>query len=84
MIEYGTQWCQPCSKLKEELTRRAIPFVFIDVEDPKAMATPEGRHASEMPQEMRRAIPATRVVRRDLRVEWVSGCDPDRVERAYR
>ncbi len=84
VIEYGARWCGPCQQLKKDLTARAIAFVFVDVEDAKAMSTPAGRHAAEMPANMRKAVPATRVVHRDSSVEWVSGCDPDRIERGYR
>lgn len=84
VIVYGTTWCPACNSLKQRLTARGIPFVFVNLEDPTAIASPAGAHLTEMPKEMRTAIPVTRVTKKDGTTTWVQGDDPDRIEKAYR
>jgi hypothetical protein len=84
VIVFGAKWCGACRQLKQDLDARHIPYTFVDVEDPHAMASPAGVHAAEMPQSMRNSIPATRVVQKNGQPLWVSGADPDRIEKAYR
>ncbi len=84
VIVYGTTWCSACRNLKSQLTARNVPFVDIDVENERAMRSPAGSHAAEMPPEMRNGVPVTRVVQTNGVPLWVQGCAPDRIERAYR
>jgi thiol-disulfide isomerase/thioredoxin len=84
VIEYGATWCGPCKQLKSDLTSRQVPFVFVNVEDTGDMQSPAGRHAAEMPAEMRGGIPVTRVVKKDGRIDWVKGADANRIEQGYR
>ncbi|MCC6899957.1 MAG: hypothetical protein IT377_13335 [Polyangiaceae bacterium] len=84
VIVYGADWCRPCQDLKVSLRERGIPFVFIDMDDKTAMSSAEGRLITEMPANLRGAIPATRVVRPIGAVTWVSGNNAHGVEAAYR
>lgn len=84
VIVYGAEWCTPCRQLESSLRSRAIPFVFVDIDDKAALSSPEGRLISEMPPSMRNGIPATRVMQPSKQTKWVRGNDPDGVERAYR
>lgn len=84
VIVYGTQWCPACDKLKKHLDARGVPYTFVDVEDQKARASPAGQHVAEMPPEMRRGVPVTRVMQKNGAPLWVQGDDPDRIERGYR
>jgi hypothetical protein len=84
VVVYGTKWCGPCKSLKADLTRRGVPYEWVDVEDPKAPGTPAGQRANEIPASMRGAVPVTRVTQRSGQVVWVRGADGARIEQAYR
>ncbi len=84
VIVYGTRWCPACKRLQQDLEARKVPFVFVDVEDARALATPAGVHVTEIPSNMRGGVPVTRVVQKSNNLVWVQGCDPDRIEKAHR
>jgi glutaredoxin len=84
IILYGATWCSACSHLKQHLAARAVSYVFVDIEDRQAMASPAGAHAAEMPAQMRNGIPVTRVAQKTGEPQWFQGDDPDRIERASR
>lgn len=84
VIVYGATWCSACSQLKQHLAARSVSYVFVDIEDRQAMASPAGVHAAEMPARMRNGIPVTRVAQKTGEPLWFQGDDPDRIERASR
>jgi glutaredoxin len=84
VVVYGTRSCPACNKLKTDLRARRVPYDFIDLEDPLQLNSPLGRGSAEMPASMRNGIPVTRVTQRSGQTVWVQGCDPARIENAYR
>jgi hypothetical protein len=77
VVVYGANWCPACKKLKSDLGARRVPYTFVDVDDPKSPK-------SDIPANMRGGIPVTRVTQRNGKTVWVQGCDPGRIEQAYR
>ncbi len=84
VIVFGTSWCPACKQLRADLAARRVPYTYVDVEDRVAMSTPAGRRAAEIPPAHRGGVPVTRIVRSDGSVDWVSGADGERIEKAYR
>jgi glutaredoxin len=84
VVIYGTRHCPACAKLKSDLGVRRVPYDFVDVEDPMQLNAPLGRVSADMPASMRNGIPVTRVTQRSGKTVWIQGCEPARIEKAYR
>lgn len=84
VIVYGTSWCVHCGTLRRELAARGVPHAYVDLDDKVALTSRDGQYAREIPENMRNAVPVTRVVQRNGQAIWVHGNNPAGVERAYR